>query len=185
MTKTSTAAAKVHFWPEADPSKEQVFVTGVPPGALEFSSLIHCYSQPDTPSATNDNAFQGAALEKRGNPDLLHWHHRLRTLKADRAAINEEAIGNARAVIDFVLSTTLKPERLVAMAEGGAAFYFFGAEILPGGSHNLYASIECPNTGELVCLLGTRKTGARNIFQIFQSDDIPVALNRIERHLAT
>jgi len=64
------------------------------------------------------------------------------------------------------LASTDGPSRIVAMADGGVALYFFSGEALPGGAHTLCASLECSNDGGIVLIMENRGTGALEVSEV-------------------
>lgn len=91
---------------------------------------------------------------------------------------NQAAAQNARLVLEHAVRQSRRPDRIVPSAAGGISFYWFGADVRPGGAHRRYAWFECDNDGDMGVLCCDRDAGVSHN-QDVTSADVERALRTI------
>jgi hypothetical protein len=137
-----------------------------------------------TVSAAND-LREDALRSPKFKPEYVRLRNQLSELVRKRSVEitpNSEALLAADDLLPTLFGHGVEPARLVATAEGGITFYFFGTSQNARGAHPRRASITCLNTGETVVMLSDRTSDvAPKAWEVSDSLSVSQAIHEIRK----
>jgi hypothetical protein len=97
---------------------------------------------------------------------------------------NEVALEAAEKLVRLCIDSDVTHDRIVPFSDGGLAVYFFGTELIEGGSHRLVARVAFDNDGATTLLLEDLATGSRVITDENLEDDPAELIERIRARVS-
>jgi hypothetical protein len=98
------------------------------------------------------------------------------------AGVDERIAADAAAILAALEGAALLPARAALTADREVAFVFFGADLLPGGSHRRVATITCGEEGPSA-LQQDRAENARHAWD-FELEQLSETIDRVRSFVA-